>query len=131
MKGFTPEVIALLEPHITALPEETVINVNTATPVVLRALHKELDDSAVEQLIADRGEDGFADIDAFLEHDALAGLELELELELDIASYWFNVLTASSIGRGQAQLESLVWRGEGQPQIISRVRARRSLLNPG
>ena len=132
VKGFTPEVIARLEPHITALPEETMINVNTATPVVLRALHKELDDSAVEQLMTDRGEDGFADIDAFLEHDALAGLELELELELDITSDWFNVLTASSIGRGQAQLESLVWRGEGQLQVISRVRARRrSLLNPG
>jgi general secretion pathway protein K len=129
IKGYTPEVIALLEPHITALPEETVINVNTATPVVLRAMHKELDDSAVEQLIADRGEDGFADIETFLEHNALAGLELEIEF--DITSDWFNVLTASSVGRGQAQLESLLWRGEGQPQVISRVRARRLLQDPG
>lgn len=129
VKGFTPAVMALLEPHITALPEETVINVNTATPVVLRALHKDLDDDGVEQLIADRGEDGYASIDTFLEHDALAGLELEIEL--DVSSDWFNVWTASSVGRGQAQLESLIWRGEGQPQVISRVRSRRLLQNPG
>ncbi|MCK5383649.1 MAG: type II secretion system minor pseudopilin GspK, partial [Gammaproteobacteria bacterium] len=36
VQGFTPEVIAVLQPHISALPEEeTTININTATPVVL------------------------------------------------------------------------------------------------
>ena len=126
VQGFTPEVIAVLQPHISALPEEeTTININTATPVVLRALHKELDDSAVEQLITDRGEDGFADLDTFLEHGALAGLDLEIDV--DITSDWFNVLTATRVGRGQAQLESLVWRGDQQPQVISRIRTRRRL----
>ena len=126
VQGFTPEVIAVLQPHISALPEEeTTININTATPVVLRALHKELDDSAVEQLITDRGEKGFADLDTFLEHGALAGLDLEINV--DITSDWFNVLTATRVGRGQAQLESLVWRGDQQPQVISRIRTRRRL----
>jgi general secretion pathway protein K len=125
VQGFTPEVIAVLQPHISALPEETTININTATPMVLRALHKELDDSAVEQLITDRGEDGFADLDTFLEHGALAGLDLEIDV--DITSDWFNVLTATRVGRGQAQLESLVWRGGQQPQVISRIRTRRRL----
>lgn len=125
VKGFTREVLAVLEPHITALPEETVININTATPVVLQALHRELDSSGVEQLIADRGEEGYEDVDTFLEHDALAGLELDVEV--DITSDWFNVLTASSVGRGQAQLESLFWRDDEQLQILSRVRSRRPL----
>ena len=115
----------MLEPHITALPEETIININTATPVVLQALHRELDSSGVEQLIADRGEGGYEDVDTFLEHDALAGLELDVEV--DITSDWFNVLTASSVGRGQAQLESLFWRDDEQVQILSRVRSRRPL----
>ena len=73
VQGFTPEVIAVLEPHVTALPEETIININTASAAVLRALHQELDEAAVEQLITDRGEDGYAELDTFLEHDALAG----------------------------------------------------------
>ena len=125
VKGFTPEVVAVLEPHVTALPEETVININTATPAVLRALHQELDDSGVEELIADRGEDGYEDVDTFLEHTALAGLDLEIEV--DIVSDWFNVLTATSVGRGQAQLESLFWREENELQVLSRVRSRRPL----
>ena len=126
VKGFTPEVIAVLAPHVTALPvAETLININTATPAVLRALHKELDDSGVEQLIADRGEDGYADVDTFLEHSALAGLDLDIEV--DITSDWFNVLTASGVGRGQAQLESLFWREDDQLRVVSRVRSRRPL----
>ena len=125
VQGFTPEVIAVLEPHVTALPEETTINVNTATAAVLRALHKELDDSAVEQLIADRGEDGFSELDTFLEHGSLAGLDIEIDV--DIISDWFNVMTDTRVGRGQAQLESLVWRGDGAPQVVSRVRSRRRL----
>ena len=125
VKGFTPEVVAMLEPHVIALPEETSININTATPAVLRALHKELDDSGVEQLLADRGDEGYENVDTFLEHDALAGLELDVEV--DITSDWFNVLTATSVGRGQAQLESLFWRSDDQLQILSRVRTRRPL----
>ena len=125
VQGFTPEVIAVLEPHVTALPEETIININTASAAVLRALHQELDEAAVEQLITDRGEDGYAELDTFLEHDALAGLDLEIDV--DITSDWFNVLTATSVGRGKAQLESLLWRGDGEPRIISRVRSRRRL----
>ena len=126
IQGFTPAVIAVLAPHVTALPEETIININTATPAVLRALHKELDDSGVEQLIADRGEDGYADVDTFLAHSALAGLELDIEV--GISSDWFNVLTATSVGRGQAQLESLFWREDDQLRVVSRVRSRRPLL---
>ena len=125
VKGFTREVLAVLEPHITALPEATVININTATPAVLRALHKELDDSGVEQLIADRGEKGYEDVDTFLEHDALAGLDLDVDV--DNTSDWFKVLTATRVGRGQAQLESLFRRGIERARIISRVRTRRPI----
>jgi len=125
VKGFTPEVVAMLEPHVIALPEETSININTATPAVLRALHQDLDGSGVEQLIADRGEEGYEDVDTFLQHDALAGLDLDIDV--DNSSDWFNVLTATSVGRGQVQLESLFRRGIERSQVISRVRTRRPL----
>jgi len=125
VKGFTPEVVAVLEPHVTALPEETVININTATPAVLRALHQELDDSGVEQLIADRGDTGYEDVDTFFEHEALAGLDLDVDV--DNTSDWFNVFTATRVGRGQVQLESIFRRGIEQSQVISRVRSRRPL----
>ena len=51
----------LLLPHIAALPDRTQINVNTATPAVLRSLDANLDDSTVESLLAEREAGGFAD----------------------------------------------------------------------
>jgi general secretion pathway protein K len=128
VKGYTPEVIAILEPHITALPELTVINVNTATAEVLEALHDELNNSGAGQLIADRGEDGYSELEAFMAHDALAGLELDMAV--DIKSDWFKVLTDVSIGRGYASLESQVFREDKLLQVISRTRVRRRLEPP-
>jgi len=128
VKGFTPEVIALLEPHITALPELTLININTATVEVLEALHNELNNSGAGQLITDRGEDGYSELDAFLSHDALAGLELDTDV--DIKSEWFRVLTDVSIGRGYASLESQLFREDKLLRVISRTRVRRGLKPP-
>ena len=130
VKGYTPEVLVALEPHITALPEPTVININTATPVVLQALHAELEGSDVEQLIEARDEehDGepFTDKKAFLAHDALAGLELAVDV--DVQSDWFNVQTDVSVGRGQARLESRMLRAENKLQVVSRTRTGKRLL---
>ena len=130
IKGYTPEVLAVLEPHVTALPDTTVININTATPVVLQALHAELDESDIELLITARDveQEGepFTDIKAFLASDALAGLELAVDV--DVQSDWFNVLTDVSVGRGQARLESRILRGDNTQQVMSRTRTGRRLL---
>jgi len=130
VKGYTPEVLAVLEPHVTALPAATVINVNTATPVVLQALHADLEEGDVEQLLEARDEerDGepFTDKKAFLAHDALAGLELAIDV--DVKSDWFNVQTDVSVGRGLARLDSKMLRGENTLQIISRTRTGRRIL---
>jgi general secretion pathway protein K len=130
IKGYTAEVLAVLEPHITALPDLTVINVNTATPVVLQALHAELDESDVQQLLEarDAEQDGepFTDMKAFLAHEALAGLELAIDV--DVQSDWFNVLTDVSVGRGLARLESRILRGESGLQVVSRTRTGKRLL---
>jgi general secretion pathway protein K len=130
IKGYTAEVLAVLEPHITALPDLTVINVNTATPVVLQALHAELDESDVQQLLEarDAEQDGepFTDMKAFLAHEALAGLELAIDV--DVQSDWFNILTDVSVGRGLARLESRILRGESGLQVVSRTRTGKRLL---
>jgi general secretion pathway protein K len=125
VKGYSPEVIALLEPYITALPEPTALNVNTASPVVLQALHAQLDAIDAEQIIEARGEDGFTELEAFLALDALAGLQLDVDV--DIKSDWFSVLTDVRIGRGQAQLESRLQRSDKVLTVGYRVRTRRLL----
>ena len=126
VQGYTPEVIALLAPHVSALPGQVAINVNTATPAVLRALHGDLSDSDAEMLIADQGEDGYTDIKTFLAHDALAGLELAVDVS--VTTEWFSVLTDVQVGRGQARLESTMHRSEASLQVLSRIRTRQRLL---
>ena len=120
VKGFGPEVLQLLAPHVTALPGYTLINVNTATAVMLQALHAELDESTVETLVADRGDSGYQSVDDFLGHTAFAGLELDTAI--DVRSDFFRILTDVVVGQGQARLESLLSRAEGVPRIVYRVR---------
>ena len=120
VKGFDRNVISLLLPHVTVLPTRTPINVNTATEVVLQALHTELNSGDVGVLIEDRGESGYQNLEEFLEHDALAGLTLDVEV--DVSSDYFRVLTDVQVGQGQARLESLLARDDSEVRVIYRVR---------
>jgi general secretion pathway protein K len=122
VKGYDQDAMELLLPHVAALPAVTSINVNTATPVVLQALNSELSASDVSALIADRGEDGFENINDFLGHNALAGLELDTEV--DVTSEYFMVLADVFIGNSRVQLESLLERDEGVTRIVYRNRTR-------
>ncbi len=51
----------VLLPHVTALPERTPINVNTATIAVLQSLGPNIRESDAEGLIALREDGGFVD----------------------------------------------------------------------
>ncbi|MGD2138351.1 MAG: type II secretion system minor pseudopilin GspK [Gammaproteobacteria bacterium] len=128
VKGFTPEVMAALAPHVTALPERTTINVNTATLEVLQALHAELTATGAGALIEGRGEEGYVDKNTFLAVDALAGLELDVAV--DVTSDWFRVLTDVTVGSGRATLASLLRRQDNTTQIVSRIRSQAQLLPP-
>ena len=122
VQGYTPGVLEILNPHVSALPGQTAINVNTATPMVLQALHQDLTQSDVEILLTDRGEDGYTEPAGFLASDALAGLELDVEL--DVKSEWFSVLTDVNVGRGVARLESRLNRTEDALRVVARTRTR-------
>jgi general secretion pathway protein K len=61
LEGMDKASFDILLPNITALPGRTQINVNTATPAVLKSLDSNLDDATVQSLLADREEGGFVD----------------------------------------------------------------------
>jgi general secretion pathway protein K len=121
VKGFERDAVELLLPHVTALPARTPININAATNAVLLALHPELSASDVDLLLEDRGDSGYQNLEEFLGHDALAGLELEVEV--DVSTTHFRVLTDVQVGQGEARLESLLVRGEEGVQVIYRIRS--------
>jgi general secretion pathway protein K len=53
VRGYTPEVLAALSDLLTALPERTAINVNTARPEVLGALFASMDLDTAKALAQD------------------------------------------------------------------------------
>jgi len=62
LEGMDKQIFRALEPHITALPGRTGVNVNTATAAVLQSLDEKISPSDVESLLAERETAGFADI---------------------------------------------------------------------
>jgi general secretion pathway protein K len=121
VKGFDANAVRLLEPYVTALPQRTSINVNTAPPVVLLALNKDLTQSDVDAMIAGRGEKGYPTVQAFMGQGALAGRKLDEQV--DVKSNYFLVHTDVIVGQGEAHLQSLLVRDKGKiPRVISRTR---------
>lgn len=62
LQGMERAVFKLLEPHVTALPGRTGINVNTATPFVLQSLDEQIGPGDVERLVGERETAGFNDV---------------------------------------------------------------------
>lgn len=62
LEGMDKVTFDRLEPHITALPGRTDVNVNTATGAVLQSLDENMSASDVESLLAERESGGFSDI---------------------------------------------------------------------
>ena len=122
VKGFGEEDYAAIAPYVTALPEATSINVNTASAPIIMSLADGITETAAESIIGDRGEDGFPNVAEFLKHDALAGLKTTPE-GLAVSSSYFAVRSEAHIGRSRAQLYSVLKRGvAGQIEVVMRSR---------
>ena len=123
IKGFTPETIARLAPYVSALPESTSINVNSAPPQVLRALIPELDEGAARAIVEERSRKPFDSLDAFraklpqsvrLPADVALGISgnyhvIASRVRLEGATAYHRAL----VGARGATREGIVWRAEG------------------
>jgi len=63
LEGMDEATLDTLLPHVTALPGRTAVNVNTATPAVLRSLDANIGPADVERLVAERETAGFANVE--------------------------------------------------------------------
>lgn len=76
--GVNPEIYRALQPHVAALPVSGAgINVNTATAMVIRALHEELTDAQAAAILEKREEERFENLQDFLALPEFAGLGLK------------------------------------------------------
>ncbi len=111
VNGFTPEIFEIIRPHIHTLPGMTTININTATAQVLMSVVEELTESEAEQLIEDRGEEGYQAVQDFMAHPVMAERQLNIA-GIGVASNYFMINGNVRFGRNQVNLHSLVVRGD-------------------
>lgn len=120
VEGFTPEAVALLLPHVAALPGRSTLNVNTASATVLRSLSDQLKAQDAEQLEAneDKNWKSLAD---FLAENALAGLNIKQD-GLGVESEYFMVTATVMMGRTRLIGYSLLQRN-AQGETVAVMRA--------
>lgn len=109
LKGFTPQAAAHLQPWVTALPEATSINVNSAPAPLLVAAIPGLDLEAAEKLLASRARAPFKSIDEFRAQLPEPVLPLP-GLALDVSSRYVLVSSRARAGRVEVAYRALIGR---------------------
>lgn len=93
VRGVSADIYDSLLSNITALPEITPININTASPAILRSLGNGLNPTQVQQLIHAREEEGIK-IDKITE--LLQKLDIPREQITVESNYYLSVATISN-----------------------------------
>lgn len=107
LEGMDKITFDTLAPHIVALPGRTQINVNTATPFVLRSLDEKMSPGDVESLISEREGDGFPDV----ENAFKALVADEVLPELSESSSYFQLKVVVRIDTVRVTLYTVLRRG--------------------
>jgi len=127
VKGYDEKVMGKLlgdgsgVPFVTALPESTAINVNTASAEVLTTLVKGLSVSDGKAIIEARGDSGFAKVADLLALPVLAGRPPD-PAALSVQSQWFLLVSQANVGQGRVKLASLIQRVSPTTRVIRRQR---------
>ncbi len=109
-----------LQPHVSALPAETALNVNTASALVLSTLADNLTPEAAQALVLARGAEGFRSLAAFTAQPALAGMG-ELGDQLTVGSQYFLARSEVRLGERRRLLTSLLRREpDGRVLVLQR-----------
>lgn len=126
VKGMTPELFAALEFQVSVWPRESgVMNINTASPELLRSLNQEGDLRPLEEMevvssIEVRDEFGWEDFLVF-ENGSLAGRNINTE-GLSLVSRYFMVNAEVRIDAAVFHMSSVIERSGGQVHVIARSR---------
>ena len=116
VKGVTPEIYARLAPYVTALPQITPVNINTAPAPVLAAIVPDFTLAQAKALVAQRGKNGFQNIGQFQDE-----VHRKITFPLALKSTYFLLRVTTTIGSTQLSLYSVIFRNDqGQVQSIAR-----------
>ena len=119
VKGLDAAAVARLAPFVTALPEATPVNVNTAPPQVLRAIVPSLTPEGAARIVEARSRQPFASREAFLR--ALpAPPSASINAQIDVRSRYFSAAATVRLGRAVAGYRALFERDDrGAPVLVT------------
>ena len=120
LKDLDKEIYEKLQPFVTTLPENTFININTASVELLMSLADDLSKSEIENLLKKREDKAYNNVEDFLAEEMFAGKNIPLE-GLSVNSDYFLMQAQADIGHIQQTLTSVFVRDdEGRIQTILR-----------
>jgi len=116
VRGFDQVVLTKLRPYVTALPNFTAVNVNTATPQVLAAIMPKLDLNAARMLVLQRERAYFRDISDFSAR-LPSGVTANHQ-DINVSSDFFFASVQVSIGLAQSHSTALLARRDDQWPVV-------------
>jgi len=125
--GFDQETYEKLIPYVTALPATTTLNVNTTfQPLIMALPEQHLSESDARSLIADRYGEPFENIQDFLAHNALAGLDIKQSI-ISVSSNYFLFSAQVDIEHNSISLHSILYRSSNKISTIMRSQFKEEL----
>ena len=115
VQNVTPEIYEKLQPHITALPGTSTLNVNTMSEVIFLTLAPDLD---VTEFIKQREEEAFESVDQFVER-----LQEPVDIDgLSVDTLYFRAYGQVVQGEQVFNLRTLIYRdAQGKTRVMNRT----------
>ena len=126
VRGFEAENYALIAPYVTALPDTTKVNMNTASAVLLASIDPKIDVQAVEQQLKAKQNEltYFNNVDDLWQLDAFADLEEQSKTDaaalLDTKSDYFTAQIEVVSSERKRQFSSAMSRKDRKVKVYSR-----------
>lgn len=126
VRGFEGKNFDLIRPYVTALPEQTKVNMNTAQALLLASIDPKVDVKAVEQELKTKQTNltYFNNIDDLWKLNAFSGIEEQSKNDaatfLDSKSNFFVAQIEVVLSDRKRQFTSLMMRKDKQVTVYSR-----------
>ncbi|OJU57644.1 MAG: general secretion pathway protein GspK [Acinetobacter sp. 39-4] len=126
VRGFEGKNYDLIKPYVTALPEQTKVNMNTAPALLLASIDPKVDVKAIEQQLKVKETEltHFNNVDDLWKLSAFSGIDEQSKTDaaslLDNKSNYFTAQIEVVLSERKRQFTSLMMRKDKQVIVYSR-----------
>ncbi|MFO0773589.1 MAG: type II secretion system minor pseudopilin GspK [Nitrospiraceae bacterium] len=115
VKGMTPEALARIKKYVTVFPSQgdSKVNLNTADPLVMRALDPRISQSIAGEIVQGRPFKQMQDLDKLTSFEPIAK-ELRLTQAYDVKSQYFGIRGTIRVNETVRAAEAVVRRDEAK-----------------